>query len=126
MRELKKLKEEAEVEERPMDKVIIVSQWTTFLDIFYQHLVKRGYHCVSLDGRMNIVEREDTMRSFNENPRKPNVMLLSITAGGVGLNLVGANHVFFMEPNWNPQTELQAMDRVHRYGQKKPVFIKRY
>lgn len=50
-------------------------------------------------------------------------MLLSLTAGGVGLNLVGANHLFFVDPHWNPQLENQAQDRIYRMGQKKPVTI---
>lgn len=50
-------------------------------------------------------------------------MLLSLAAGGVGLNLVGANHIILVEPHWNPQLEAQAADRVYRMGQKKPVQI---
>uniref|UniRef100_A0A182N2Z1 Transcription termination factor 2 n=1 Tax=Anopheles dirus TaxID=7168 RepID=A0A182N2Z1_9DIPT len=52
-----------------------------------------------------------------------NIMLLSLTAGGVGLNLVGANHLFLLDPHWNPQLEAQAQDRIYRVGQKKSVFI---
>lgn len=50
-------------------------------------------------------------------------MLLSLTAGGVGLNLIGGNHLIIMDPHWNPQLELQAQDRVFRIGQNKEVFI---
>lgn len=53
-------------------------------------------------------------------------MLLSLTAGGVGLNLCGANNLFFIDPHWNPQLESQAEDRVYRIGQTKPVTIYRY
>jgi len=52
-------------------------------------------------------------------------MLLSLTAGGVGLNLIGANYMFFMDIHWNPQNEKQAQDRIHRFGQTKPVTIRR-
>uniref|UniRef100_A0A182RKF7 Transcription termination factor 2 n=1 Tax=Anopheles funestus TaxID=62324 RepID=A0A182RKF7_ANOFN len=52
-----------------------------------------------------------------------NIMLLSLTAGGVGLNLVGANHLFLLDPHWNPQLEAQAQDRIYRVGQTKHVFI---
>lgn len=48
-------------------------------------------------------------------------MLLSLTAGGVGLNLIGANYIIIMDPHWNPQLELQAQDRIYRVGQTKPV-----
>lgn len=51
------------------------------------------------------------------------IMLLSLTAGGVGLNLVGANHLMLLDLHWNPQLEAQAQDRVYRVGQKKPVYI---
>lgn len=51
------------------------------------------------------------------------VMLLSLTAGGVGLNLIGGNHLIVMDPHWNPQLELQAHDRIYRMGQKKSVHI---
>jgi transcription termination factor 2 len=107
-----------------MDKVIIVSQWTSFLDIFGHHLRAKGFTYEALDGRMKLEERTSVMTKFNEKA-KPQILLLSIAAGGVGLNLTGANHVYFMEPHWNPQIERQAQDRVHRFGQKKPVFIKR-
>lgn len=50
-------------------------------------------------------------------------MLLSLTAGGVGLNLVGANHLFFLDLHWNPQLEMQAQDRIYRVGQRKKVFV---
>lgn len=50
-------------------------------------------------------------------------MLLSLTAGGVGLNLIGANHIFIMDPHWNPQLEQQAQDRIYRVGQIKPVYM---
>lgn len=53
------------------------------------------------------------------------VLLLSLTAGGVGLNLCGANNLFFIDPHWNPQLESQAEDRVYRIGQCKPVTIYR-
>lgn len=63
------------------------------------------------------------MKKFNLDKEKYHVCLLSLTAGGVGLNLVGGNYVFFLEPHWNPQ--LQAQDRVHRFGQTKDVVVKR-
>jgi hypothetical protein len=54
------------------------------------------------------------------------VILLSLMAGGVGLNLVGANHLILMEPHWNPQLEIQAQDRIYRIGQKNTVRIYKY
>jgi transcription termination factor 2 len=51
------------------------------------------------------------------------IMLLSLTAGGVGLNLIGGNHLFLLDPHWNPQLEAQAFDRIYRVGQTKSVHI---
>lgn len=53
-------------------------------------------------------------------------MLLSLTSGGVGLNLVGANHLFLLDLHWNPQLESQAEDRIYRFGQKRAVNIYKY
>ncbi len=109
----------------PMDKVIIVSSWTSTLDIIYEHLRNKDYSCVFITGRDDMNLRMDNMDRFNKNKWRPQVLLLSLMAGGVGLNLIGANHVFFVEPHWNPQHELQAQDRVHRFGQMKNVHIRR-
>lgn len=54
------------------------------------------------------------------------MLLLSLTAGGVGLNLIGANHLILMDLHWNPQLENQAQDRIYRVGQKKTVFVYKY
>merc|ERR1712106_1186471 len=70
--------------------------------------------------RGNIVE------DFNNNQQGPQVMLLSLAAGGVGLNLVGANHLFLLGMHWNPQLEAQACDRVYRVGQTREVKIHRF
>lgn len=63
------------------------------------------------------------MDSFNTSNNKPKILLLSLTAGGVGLNLVGGNHLLLIDIHWNPQLEVQAQDRIYRFGQKKNVFI---
>ena len=78
-----------------------------------------------LVGEVKICDRTDIMMKFNADPKRPQIMLLSLTAGGVGLNLTGANHLFFLDIHWNPQLELQAQDRIHRFGQKRPVTIRR-
>jgi transcription termination factor 2 len=67
----------------------------------------------------------DIMSKFNSTRKRPQIMLLSLAAGGCGLNLVGANHLFLLDIHWNPQMELQAQDRVHRFGQTKDVTIYR-
>lgn len=63
------------------------------------------------------------MDSFNAPDKSPRILLLSLTAGGVGLNLVGGNHLLLIDIHWNPQLEVQAQDRIYRFGQKKDVFI---
>jgi SNF2 family DNA or RNA helicase len=69
--------------------------------------------------------RDKSMRVFREDP-SITVMLVSIGAGGLGLNLTTANKVFMMEPQFNPAAEAQAVDRVHRLGQDREVMIKRF
>lgn len=61
--------------------------------------------------------------SFNQTHGGAQIMLLSLTAGGVGLNLIGGNHLFLIDLHWNPALEQQACDRIYRIGQNKNVFI---
>ncbi|ODM96360.1 Transcription termination factor 2 [Orchesella cincta] len=124
--DLEELREQAEAENKPMDKVVIVSSWTSLLDIIHSHLRSRKFSCVFITGREKTDERKDAMTRFNNHPQRPQIVLLSLAAGGVGINLIGGNYVFFVEPHWNPQMEVQAQDRVHRFGQTKNVFIRRY
>lgn len=63
------------------------------------------------------------MDAFNDRHSGPRVLLLSLTAGGVGLNLTGANHLLLFDIHWNPQLETQAQDRIYRFGQTKNVYI---
>uniref|UniRef100_A0A182J602 Transcription termination factor 2 n=1 Tax=Anopheles atroparvus TaxID=41427 RepID=A0A182J602_ANOAO len=105
------------------DKAIIVSQWTSMLEILGRHLSQRNIGYVSLTGKVPVKLRNDIVVDFNKPSGKSKIMLLSLTAGGVGLNLVGANHLFLLDPHWNPQLEAQAQDRVYRVGQTKSVYI---
>ncbi|XP_052869733.1 transcription termination factor 2 [Anopheles cruzii] len=105
------------------DKAIIVSQWTSVLEIVGSHLSARNVRHVSLTGKVPVKFRNDIVTDFNKPSRKTQIMLLSLTAGGVGLNLVGANHLLLLDPHWNPQLEAQAQDRIYRVGQTKPVHI---
>lgn len=79
-----------------------------------------------IDGKVKPIDRQDIVEKFNKANRGPTVMLLSLKAGGVGLNLVGANHLFLMDLHWNPALEQQAMDRIYRMGQKKDVFVHKF
>lgn len=105
------------------DKVIIVSQWTSYLKVVRGMLdIERVTYC-ELNGTVPVKFRNDIVVDFNNPNSDKKVMLLSLTAGGVGLNLVGANYLFFMDLHWNPQLEQQAQDRIYRYGQTKHVKI---
>ncbi|KAI5783669.1 SNF2 family N-terminal domain-containing protein [Geopyxis carbonaria] len=113
----------------PGDKVVLFSQFTKMLDIVERVLdnatggVRWGY--CRYDGAMGISEREESLRLFRADPAT-HIMLTSIKAGGVGLNLTKANLVVSLDLWWNAATELQAFDRVHRLGQTKEVFVTRF
>ncbi|KAI4689577.1 uncharacterized protein J4E88_002931 [Alternaria novae-zelandiae] len=111
-------------DERPI-KSIVFSSWTTHLDLIEIALKNAGHSLVRLDGRMSRENRDKSMQALRENPAV-RVMLVSIGAGGLGLNLTTANKVFMMEPQFNPAAEAQAVDRVHRLGQDREVTIKRF
>ncbi|KAH4573906.1 hypothetical protein HBI62_155080 [Parastagonospora nodorum] len=110
--------------ERPI-KSVVFSCWTTHLDLIELALKDHQHRYCRLDGRMSRQNRDESMRVFREDPTII-VMLVSIGAGGLGLNLTTANKVFMMEPQFNPAAEAQAVDRVHRLGQDREVMIKRF
>lgn len=99
-------------------KTIIFSQYTKMLGIIRQDLQERGIPFAYLDGSTK--NRLEIVNEFNENPALP-IFLVSLKAGGSGLNLVGADTVIHYDMWWNPAVENQALDRVHRIGQKKSV-----
>jgi SNF2 family DNA or RNA helicase len=103
-------------------KALVFSQWTSLLDLIEPHLAERGLPFVRLDGSTR--DRAGVVATFQD-PAGPPVMLLSLKAGGTGLNLTEADHVFLVDPWWNPAVEDQAADRAHRIGQDKPVMIYR-
>ena len=111
----------------PGDKIVIVSQFTSFLSMLQPLLRKRKISFVRLDGSMNHMKRTESIKSFqSRNNNSPNVLLLSLKAGGVGLNLTAANHLMLLDPAWNPAAEWQCFDRIHRLGQQKTVYIYRF
>ena len=108
------------------EKAIVVSQWVGFLNIIGSMLREQGFSYCELNGSVPVKNRNDIVVNFNDPKSEEKVMLLSLTAGGVGLNLVGANHLFLMDLHWNPQLESQAQDRIYRFGQKRPVNIYKF
>ncbi|XP_017057056.1 transcription termination factor 2 isoform X3 [Drosophila ficusphila] len=108
------------------DKAIVVSQWTSVLDILRDHLDRDSVPTLSLNGSIPVKNRQDIVNQFNDPNNQKRVLLLSLTAGGVGLNLIGANHLLLLDLHWNPQLEAQAQDRIYRVGQKKDVIIYKF
>lgn len=106
------------------DRLIIVSNFTTVLDLMETMLSQLNIEYCRLDGKTPVNQRGDIVRRFNEGSLG-DVFLLSARAGGVGLNLIGANRLILFDPDWNPATDIQAMARVWRDGQKKHVFVYR-
>jgi hypothetical protein len=103
---------------------LVFSQFTSFLDILEEDLEKEGIAFSRLDGSTLAGKRRDLVQAF-QGGEKPAVFLLSLKAGGQGLNLTRASYVFHLDPWWNPAVENQASDRVHRIGQKNQVTIMR-
>ena len=106
------------------EQAVVFFQYTKFLNIVQEILTKRGYTTSRIDGTMSANRRFESQRVFKSGGTR--VMLISLRAGGVGLNLTSANHVFMMDMWWNQACEEQAWDRVYRLGQTKPVRIVRY
>ena len=100
-------------------KVIVFSQFTSMLDLMRPELEKAGINYALLTGET--LDRAGVVAAFQEGPAP--VFLVSLKAGGVGLNLTAADTVILYDPWWNPAVEAQAIDRAHRIGQTKPVFV---
>ncbi|XP_072929671.1 transcription termination factor 2 isoform X2 [Epargyreus clarus] len=107
------------------EKAVVVSQWTSVLRLVERALRGR-VRCVTLSGAVPVPARPPLVDALNDPRSDVRVMLLSLCAGGVGLNLCGANHLLLLDPHWNPQLEQQAQDRVYRVGQAKHVHIYRF
>ena len=106
-------------------KVLIFSQFKTTLDIIHTYASElRGWQSCRIDGSISQDERYQQITAFN-NDKKFKLFLLSTRAGGQGINLTAADTVILFDSDWNPQQDLQAMDRAHRIGQKRPVIVYR-
>lgn len=105
------------------EKVLVFSQFTSMLDIFQKELSNKKINFVRLDGSTK--NRQEVVDQFN-NDEKIKVFLISLKAGGVGLNLTSASAVFLYDPWWNPMVEKQAMDRAHRIGQTQTVNVYKF
>ena len=105
-------------------RVLIFCQMTRMLDILEEYMSKRKYTYFRMDGSTQIADRRDMINEFQTNP-KIFAFLLSTRAGGLGVNLTGADTVIFYDNDWNPTMDAQATDRAHRIGQTKVVSVYR-
>lgn len=102
------------------NKALVFSQFGAMLELVEFRLKRAGLNCVMFRGGMSIQARSDAIDAFNTDPSL-SVILISLKAGGEGLNLQSANYVFLLDPWWNPACEMQAIQRAHRIGQTKEV-----
>ncbi len=103
-------------------RALVFSQWTSLLDLIEPHMKKHSISFCRIDGTTQ--GRGDLVERF-QSPEGPDVMLLSLKAGGLGLTLTAADHVYIIDPWWNPAAEDQAADRAYRIGQNNPVIVHR-
>ena len=105
----------------PDEKIIVFSQFTTLFDIMKLSLDKHEIPFLRYDGSMSLDRKNQTIKKFYQEDTR--VLLLSLKAGNSGLTLTCASHVVLMDPFWNPFVEEQAMDRAHRIGQEREVYV---
>lgn len=98
---------------------------TRLLNILDDMLRFRGYRYCRIDGQTSAIDREMRIEDFQRPESDKQLFILSTRAGGLGINLQSANVVILFDSDWNPQVDLQAMDRAHRIGQKKKVIVYR-
>lgn len=106
-------------------KVLIFSQWTKVLDIMDYYFSEKGFEVCRIDGSVKLDDRKRQIENFNDTNSNCRIFLLSTRAGGLGINLTAADTCILYDSDWNPQMDLQAMDRCHRIGQTKPVHVYR-
>lgn len=107
-------------------RVLIFSQMSRLLDILEDYCYLRGYEYCRIDGSTSHEDRIEAIDEYNKPDSEKFVFLLTTRAGGLGINLVSADTVVLFDSDWNPQADLQAMDRAHRIGQKKQVYVYRF
>lgn len=112
--------------QNPATKMVIFSQFRKMLILLEEPLKNAGFGILRLDGSMSAKKRSEVIKEFGEGgPSAPTILLASLKAAGVGVNLTAASRVYLVEPWWNPALEEQAMDRVHRIGQREEVRVVR-
>jgi len=107
------------------EKSVVLSCWTNSLDVAEHELTQVGIPSVRYDGRLSLAERSQAAAKFADEP-SIRVILVSIASIGLGMGLTAANHIFLLEPQWNPMLEAQAVARVVRIGQRRQVSLYRF
>ena len=102
-------------------KLLVFSQFTQMLHLIREEFEKSGITYCYLDGKTPLPQRKEQVTKFQDD-ENIKAFLISLKAGGVGLNLTVADYVYLVDPWWNPAAEQQAIDRAHRIGQKRKVF----
>lgn len=124
--EMKRAKDDGQA----VGKTVVFSQFTSMLDLVGMAFERERIRTLRIDGSVPQTQRAEILQSFASDdelaPDTANVLLVSLKAGGVGLNLVSAAYAILLDIHWNPQIDAQAQDRVHRHGQTRDVIIKRY
>lgn len=108
------------------DKIVVISNYTRTLDLIERMCRYKRFGSLRLDGTMTINKRQKIVDKFNNPDGSEFIFLLSSKAGGCGINLIGANRLVLMDPDWNPAADQQALARVWRDGQRKDCFIYRF
>lgn len=130
LREVIERKERRKTNGTGIGKSVIFSQFTSMLDLVQHALKKSGFITMRIDGSVAQAQRATILDRFDNEDEMDqgaaNILLVSLRAGGVGLNLVSASHAILLDIHWNPQVDAQAQDRIHRHGQTRDVVIRRY
>jgi SNF2 family DNA or RNA helicase len=104
-------------------KTLVFSQFTTYLDMIENKIKVAGWKMARIDGSQTIKKRGEQVELFQNGDAQ--IFLISLKAGGFGLNLTAASYIFLMDPWWNPAVERQAIDRAHRIGQENKLTVYR-
>lgn len=116
---------ELEGKGEPPLKCVIFSEFTSHLTLIGRALKDKGYRTERIDGSMSLPQRKRVLELLDQD-NSVKILLASVKAAGQGLNLTAASRAFIMEPLWNPAAEAQAVDRIYRIGQTRPVVVRRY
>ena len=117
----------ARIRQDTNDKIVLISNFTQTLDIIERLCRVNRYGSLRLDGTQAIKKRQKLVDKFNDPENTSDfIFLLSSKAGGCGINLIGANRLILLDPDWNPAADQQALARVWRDGQKKDCFVYRF